>query len=202
MNGAYAEKNLACKSATRSNQKHSLKKDPSALDKRIDVWILDARDVFRSSLLWRNRMYHNPRFWCCASVAQAVEALEFLRDNLPNLKKTTQHWLGQSCSRANLHLEGTDFSQSEFLCLLGIKVIRPYVFISLCEDGLVIIEYMILGDDGSFYSRHEALSHVPWIPTPEQIKEECRKIRERVPWTSYNDQWTGTDGPKIREYLF
>lgn len=171
------------------------------------------------------KRYFRPRCWVARTVDEAIAAIDeanavvtmSVAGNQGSSERSL-HWIGQSKQRASIHLlEPLFLKRTELsLCMrlkllmrpgilrfvrhMGIVPLCPSVVISLCSDGCVVIEYLVLCSDGSLYSRHEVLDTLPYLPTPEQIRQTCDEIRKSNPITSYNDQWVGFDGAGIREY--
>lgn len=140
-----------------------------------------------------------PRCFVCTEAAEAVEVIEGLQAR-PDVAEKTKQWLAQSVGKAREHLSSTDFSGSKFLSLLGVEPVGPLVVVSLCDDGVIMIEYLVRCSDGSNFSRHEALDLIPELPLPDELARRCAELRRDKPVTSYNDIWVGFEGPSIREY--
>lgn len=82
-----------------------------------------------------------------------------------------------------------DYTQSVLLAAIGVAPVRPYVSVNLCDDGLVLVDFLIWATDGMSYSRGECISEsLERCPPPERIEELCREILKKNPRVR-EDQW-------------
>jgi hypothetical protein len=81
--------------------------------------------------------------------------------------------------------------------------------VTVCEDGELICEFLVLGTDGYCYDRAELSANsnlsawnraVDFVPTPSEIEKECKLIRKHKPISDYAEQWVGKDGSAIRDF--
>ena len=112
-----------------------------------------------------------------------------------------------SATKSRKHLS-TNYCQSAFLNRIGVYPRKPFTCVTVCEDGELICEFLVIGSDGHCYDRAELSANcgltawnraVDFVPTPEEIARECRKIRASKPVSDYAEQWTGKDGASVRE---
>ncbi len=113
-----------------------------------------------------------------------------------------------SATKSLKHL-GTDYSRSTFLSRISVSPKYPFTLVTVCDDGELICEFMILGSDGNCYDRAELSANcnlsawnraVDFVPTPHEIAIERKKIRASKPVSDYAEQWVGKDGANVREF--
>lgn len=103
---------------------------------------------------------------------------------------------------------GTNYSKSAFLRCIGVKPQSVFTVVTVCENGELICEYLILGSDDLCYDRAELAANsdlsawnrgVDYVPTPDEIAKACADIRTNKPISDYAEQWLGSSGSKVRE---
>ena len=82
-----------------------------------------------------------------------------------------------------------DYTGSVLLAAIGVAPVKSYVSVHLCDDGLVLVDFLIRATDGMSYSRGECISEsLERCPPPERIEELCREILQHNPRVR-EDEW-------------
>lgn len=93
-----------------------------------------------------------------------------------------------------------DYSASPFLIRSGCKPVSQFAVVTVCRDGKLMVEQLILTDKSTIYDRDEAcMKDGMRIPIEDEIKAAMDLIRASRPISDYAEHWVGSDDPGIRE---
>ena len=93
-----------------------------------------------------------------------------------------------------------DYSESAFLLRSGCRPIKKFAVVTVCRDGKLMVEQLIVTDKGTVYDRDECcMKDGTRIPTEEEIKAAMVVIRANRPISDYAEKWVGMEDPGIRE---
>ena len=93
-----------------------------------------------------------------------------------------------------------DYSASPFLVRSGCKPVRQVAVVTVCRDGKLLVEQLIVTDLGVCFDRDECcMKDAHRIPTEKEIKAAVAVIRANRPVSDYAEIWVGKDDPGIRE---
>jgi hypothetical protein len=94
----------------------------------------------------------------------------------------------------------SDYSQSPFLLRSGCKPLFNFAVVTVCRDGKLMVEQLIVSDKKTIFDRDEAsMEDGERIPTETEINAACKIIREGRPISDYAERWVGVEDPGIRE---
>lgn len=75
-----------------------------------------------------------------------------------------------------------DYSNSELLRAIGVEPVQSFVSVILCDDGLVLVDFLLTATDGMNYSRGECLTEcLRRFPPPERIEAMCLELLQKNP---------------------
>jgi len=94
----------------------------------------------------------------------------------------------------------SDYSNSAFLERIGRIPVTKFAVVTVCGDGKLIVEQLVVTDDSSIVDRDECnMEDGNRIPTTDEIRQACQKIRAKRPVCGYHARWVGAKDPGIRE---
>ena len=146
-----------------------------------------------------NRAYRN-KSWRLTTTGSVMGLFDLLRSDA--VAEEDRHSIAWYRGKSIGHLESTDgLEDSRLLSLLGLSPVGCFVQVTVCGDLVLMVDLNVEASDGSIFSRNECRAvSLKRFPTPDQIAEECRKIRKGKPRTGYMDAWLGSEGGGIREF--
>jgi hypothetical protein len=145
-----------------------------------------------------NTAYRNAQ-WRLTKTGSVTDLFDLLRSDA--VAEEDRHSIAWYRGKSIGHLESTDgLEGSRLLSSLGLSPVECFVHVTVCSDLVLMVDLNVQASDGSIFSRNECRAvSLKRFPTPDQIAEECRKIRKGKPRTDYMDAWVGSEGGGIRE---
>ena len=147
--------------------------------------------------MWVTDKSLHSKSWVIRSTSEVDGVFEIVRKAAKTAKeRRSVKWFR---SRVAGHLVA-DYSNSSFLIRSGCKPVIKFAVVTVCQDGKLLVEQLILTDKKTVYDRDEVcMKDGNRIPTEQEIQTAVSEIRANRPISDYAERWVGVDDPGIRE---